>query len=82
MIGECDIGCNEGAKSSMDHTYLTLAAYRGASVHARAQLIGRTEILGQPVAAGGVAVVLHHTIPEESGREEVARVTGVGVSRR
>ncbi|KAA0097913.1 GMC family oxidoreductase [Mycolicibacterium sp. P1-18] len=38
MIGECDIGCNEGAKSSMDHTYISLAAYRGASVHARTEV--------------------------------------------
>ena len=38
MIGECDIGCNEGAKSSMDHTFISLAANGGASIHARTEV--------------------------------------------
>lgn len=33
MIGECDFGCNEGAKSSMDHTYLSKAHFLGAKIH-------------------------------------------------
>jgi cholesterol oxidase len=33
LIGECDIGCNEGAKSSMDHTYLSKAHHDDASIH-------------------------------------------------
>jgi cholesterol oxidase len=33
LIGECDVGCNEGAKSSMDHTYLSKAHHDGASIH-------------------------------------------------
>ncbi|MFI0483329.1 GMC oxidoreductase [Actinomadura sp. 9N215] len=32
MCGECDIGCNEGAKNSLDHTYLSAAAHHGADV--------------------------------------------------
>ncbi|MCW2517304.1 MAG: choline dehydrogenase-like flavoprotein [Mycobacterium sp.] len=38
MVGECDIGCNEGAKSSMDHTYLSQALHAGASIHARTEV--------------------------------------------
>ncbi|MCG5433353.1 GMC oxidoreductase [Mycobacterium sp. MYCO198283] len=33
LIGECDLGCNEGAKSSMDHTFLSIASDHGASIH-------------------------------------------------
>ena len=32
MCGECDVGCNDGAKSSMDHTYLSMAADAGAQI--------------------------------------------------
>lgn len=38
MIGECDIGCNEGAKSSMDHTYLSKAYSDGATIHVRTEV--------------------------------------------
>jgi cholesterol oxidase len=38
MIGECDVGCNEGAKSSMDHTYLSLAAHHGAVICIRTEV--------------------------------------------
>jgi cholesterol oxidase len=38
MIGECDVGCNEGAKSSMDHTYLSKAVSEGASIHVRTEV--------------------------------------------
>ncbi|MFA9443763.1 GMC oxidoreductase [Egicoccus sp. AB-alg6-2] len=32
LVGECDIGCNVGAKNTLDHTYLSAAAARGAQV--------------------------------------------------
>lgn len=32
MLGECDVGCNEGAKSSLDHTYLSAASHHGAAI--------------------------------------------------
>ncbi|HEY9264009.1 MAG TPA: GMC oxidoreductase, partial [Mycobacterium sp.] len=32
MRGECDVGCNVGAKSSMDHTYLSMADSDGAAI--------------------------------------------------
>jgi cholesterol oxidase len=38
MIGECDIGCNEGAKSSMDHTYLSKAHNDHARIHVRTEV--------------------------------------------
>jgi cholesterol oxidase len=30
LCGECDIGCNDGAKNTLDHTYLSKAAASGA----------------------------------------------------
>jgi cholesterol oxidase len=32
LVGECDIGCNDGAKNSLDHTYLSAAAHHGALI--------------------------------------------------
>ncbi|MFA1550924.1 GMC oxidoreductase [Actinomadura chokoriensis] len=32
LCGECDIGCNDGAKNSLDHTYLSAAAHHGADI--------------------------------------------------
>ncbi|MCD0451921.1 GMC family oxidoreductase [Actinocorallia sp. API 0066] len=32
LSGECDIGCNAGAKNTLDHTYLSAAAHRGADL--------------------------------------------------
>ena len=35
LCGECDIGCNDGAKNSLDHTYLSAARYRGGDLRVR-----------------------------------------------
>ncbi|MFI7028763.1 FAD-dependent oxidoreductase [Microbispora rosea] len=32
LCGECDLGCNEGAKNSLDHTYLSAARHHGADL--------------------------------------------------
>jgi len=32
LCGECDVGCNEGAKNTLDHTYLSAAAHHGADI--------------------------------------------------
>ena len=32
LVGECDVGCNEGAKNSLDHTYLSAAVHSGARI--------------------------------------------------
>jgi cholesterol oxidase len=32
LIGECDLGCNLGAKNSLDYTYLTAAHHAGARI--------------------------------------------------
>jgi cholesterol oxidase len=32
LCGECDMGCNDGSKNSLDHTYLSAAQYHGADL--------------------------------------------------
>jgi cholesterol oxidase len=32
LCGECDIGCNDGSKNSLDHTYLSAAKHLGADL--------------------------------------------------
>jgi len=39
FVGECDIGCNVGAKNSLDHNYLALAERHGAAVATRTEVV-------------------------------------------
>jgi cholesterol oxidase len=32
LCGECDMGCNDGSKNSLDHTYLSAAKHHGADL--------------------------------------------------
>ncbi|MEJ3744440.1 GMC oxidoreductase [Actinomycetes bacterium KLBMP 9797] len=38
LCGECDIGCNDGAKNSLDHTYLSAARHHGADLRVRSEV--------------------------------------------
>jgi cholesterol oxidase len=38
LCGECDIGCNFGAKNTLDHTYLSAAAAHGARIRSRSEV--------------------------------------------
>ena len=40
LCGECDIGCNDGAKNTLDHTYLSAAAHHGADLRTRYEVRG------------------------------------------
>ncbi|MEV6873193.1 GMC family oxidoreductase [Amycolatopsis sp. NPDC051128] len=51
LVGECDIGCNDGAKNTLDHTYLSAAAARGADVRTGCEVRGIA-----PLDGGGFAV--------------------------
>jgi cholesterol oxidase len=63
LCGECDIGCNDGAKNTLDHTYLSAAAHHGADVRTRCEVRG----FG-PLEGGGYEVryVVHD--PDDEGR--------------
>ena len=38
LCGECDVGCNDGAKSTLDHTYLSAASKKGAVLSIRSEV--------------------------------------------
>ncbi len=38
LVGECDIGCNYGAKNSLDYTYLSAAWRAGAEIRTRCEV--------------------------------------------
>lgn len=43
LVGECDIGCNFGAKNSLDYTYLTAAQHAGARIETLCEVIALSE---------------------------------------
>ena len=61
LCGECDIGCNDGAKNTLDHTYLSAAAHHGADLRTRCEVRG----VG-PLPGGGYEVryVVHDPADE------------------
>jgi cholesterol oxidase len=38
LVGECDLGCNYGAKNTLDYTYLTEAQRAGAEIRSRSEV--------------------------------------------
>ena len=63
LCGECNLGCNEGAKNSLDHTYLSAARHHGADLrsHHEARAI-------RPLPRGGYAVDYVRYDPNSTGR--------------
>lgn len=68
LCGECDVGCNDGAKNSMDHTYLSLAKAHRATLHTRTKV---TRITRGP--AGGFEVAVKVYPPAPPGRTVIPR---------
>jgi cholesterol oxidase len=64
LCGECDIGCNEGSKNTLDHTYLSAAKAKGADIRTLADVFGVT-----PLDGGGYEVryTQYGTEPEKDG---------------
>ncbi|WP_341999481.1 GMC family oxidoreductase [Microbacterium sp. LWH7-1.2] len=66
LCGECDIGCNEGSKNTLDHNYLSAAAARGAQLRTLCEVYGVT-----PLDGGGYEVrYVRYGEPDASGRHE------------
>jgi cholesterol oxidase len=61
LVGECDVGCNWGAKNTLDYTYLSAAERQGAELRTRAEVRSLA-----PAEGGGyrIGYVVH------PGREE------------
>jgi cholesterol oxidase len=51
LCGECDLGCNDGAKNTLDHTYLSAARHRGADL----RTLHEVRVI-RPRPGGGYAV--------------------------
>lgn len=67
MCGECDVGCNRGAKSSLDHTYLSLAAHHGAQICVRTEVREIASCTDDSDYMLQVTYVVH---PEDGDRSE------------
>ncbi|HLL69316.1 MAG TPA: GMC family oxidoreductase [Micromonosporaceae bacterium] len=61
LTGECNIGCNLGAKNTLDHTYLSAAQYHGADIRTRCEVRGI-----RPLETGGYEVRYVRHDPEET----------------
>ena len=75
LVGECDLGCNEGAKNSLDYTYLTRFLQEGASSREgdepRARIFTCCEATGIEPAQGGGYTVSY--VEHRAARAEVQR---------
>ncbi|MEV1175624.1 GMC oxidoreductase, partial [Nonomuraea sp. NPDC049784] len=70
LRGECDLGCNDGAKNSLDHTYLSAARHAGADI----RTLHEVRWLA-PAPGGGYAVsYVVHEPGEERRRVRTRRL--------
>ena len=78
LCGECDMGCNLGAKNSLDHNYLSDAAHRGADIRTLHEVRGI-----RPLDDGSYAVsyVVHDTDGDGSGRTRTLPVHQIRARR-
>ncbi|MFB4295471.1 GMC oxidoreductase [Actinomadura sp. NTSP31] len=72
LCGECDIGCNEGAKNSLDHTYLSAAAHHGADIRTSHEV---KAIRPRPGGGYEVDYVHHADLTAKERRPEVATIS-------
>lgn len=63
LCGECDIGCNDGAKNTLDHTYLAAASHEGAVISTRTEV---RHVRRRDDGRFDVGYVVH--VPEAEGR--------------
>ncbi|MGI5227052.1 FAD-dependent oxidoreductase [Actinoallomurus sp. CA-142502] len=63
LCGECNIGCNDGSKNSLDHTYLSAAKHHGADLRTLHEV---KAIRPRPEGGYAVDYVVHD--PEEKAR--------------
>jgi cholesterol oxidase len=71
MCGECDVGCNYGAKNTLDYNYLTHAAHHGAEISTLSDVRSF-----EPRDNGGYAVhyaQLSEGVPADDGQPAVLK---------
>ncbi|HXA58428.1 MAG TPA: GMC oxidoreductase, partial [Streptosporangiaceae bacterium] len=64
LCGECDIGCNDGAKNTLDHTYLSAAQHHGADL----RTLHEVKAI-RPRPGGGYEVDYRHHDPAGSATD-------------
>jgi cholesterol oxidase len=64
LCGECNIGCNDGAKNSLDHNYLSAAKHHGADLRILHEVLAI-----RPRPAGGYEVDFVVHAPDEKARK-------------
>ncbi|MCT9868930.1 GMC oxidoreductase [Paenarthrobacter aurescens] len=73
LSGECDIGCNAGAKNTLDHNYVSAAAFKGADVRTFHDVRGiRPLDPGTQGSGYEVRYVVHH--PDRQGELLTERI--------
>lgn len=75
LVGECDLGCNEGAKNTLDYTYLTRFLHEGRpereGAEPRSRIFTCCEATGiEPAPDGGYRVSF---VEHRAARAKVAR---------
>jgi len=70
LCGECDVGCNYGAKNTLDYTFLSDAQRDGAEIHPLVEVRGFA-----PTEAGFVVHAVEHQPSQESSRSQLPQVT-------
>ena len=71
LCGECDIGCNDGAKNTLDYTYLSRAADAGAQIRTLCE-VRRIDRRGSD---GGYRVGYLHRDPDSQRAPRTVAVT-------
>ena len=77
LVGECDLGCNSGAKNSLDHTYLSVAQHAGADIRVRSEV--RTL---SPVDGGWAVDVVEHLQDNEDRRIATSQLPSYRLTSR
>jgi cholesterol oxidase len=76
LVGECDVGCNFGAKNSLDYTYLTAAWHSGAQIRTRCEV---REF--EPREGGGWIVhYIEHTDENEGAKTDTRALPRITVT--
>lgn len=71
LIGECDVGCNQGAKNTLDHTFLSEASRNGVSIHTLTEVVGLKRDSGDADYPFTVSVQVHHAASDDYGVDTV-----------
>ncbi len=79
LCGECDIGCNIGAKNSLDYTYLSAAQHHGADLRTGHDV---RAIRPRPASGYEVDYIRHDPADEGSPPGAAARPSGTIVCER